>query len=513
VSFRARLTLALMAVAAAPLAMVGYGVRREMVARLDVESDRRVRAVESALTVRLAELRDSDHRRLGALATDLAVDNRFRMAIIGGSAERRWLLDWAPAAMKSAGFAVLRVQDSDGRIMSSGQFRNEFDRLAPEAPRAVASTPARSAVFDARTPDGTVRALVTTTEFTVRGERFTLTGGAGFDSAAVAALSPDASIVALLAIESPPASLLPPPSFSLPYVDESAAPTPGSARFVLVPDSGPTQALKAGVERWTLGALGIALLVAALVAAVLGRVIAAPITQLADRTARLERTNAMGDVARQVNHDIKNGLAPIRNVLRHLSQTAESHPANLATVFGERRATLEAGLEYLDQLSRNYARLSPALTRGSTDPRPVVHDVARGVNGTTVDVNMPDALPSVRTDAVVLHRILDNLVSNAVDALGGKPGIVTIAAETLGDDGERRVRFIVTDTGRGMTRDELDRAFNDFYTTKPAGTGLGLSVVRRLLTDVGGSVRAETTLGKGSTFTVDIPAVPVLEPK
>jgi signal transduction histidine kinase len=83
--------------------------------------------------------------------------------------------------------------------------------------------------------------------------------------------------------------------------------------------------------------------------------------------------------------------------------------------------------------------------------------------------------------------------------------VITVAAEPVGDGGERRVRFTVSDTGRGMTRGELDRAFDDFYTTKAAGTGLGLSVVRRLLADVGGSVKAETAPGEGTTFTVEIP--------
>ena len=106
---------------------------------------------------------------------------------------------------------------------------------------------------------------------------------------------------------------------------------------------------------------------------------------------------------------------------------------------------------------------------------------------------------------MVLRRILDNLVSNAVDALEGKPGTVTIGAQAIGIGADRRVRFTVADTGRGMTRQELDRAFDDFHTTKPNGTGLGLSVVRRLLTDVGGAVRAETAPGEGSTFTVDLP--------
>jgi signal transduction histidine kinase len=56
-----------------------------------------------------------------------------------------------------------------------------------------------------------------------------------------------------------------------------------------------------------------------------------------------------------------------------------------------------------------------------------------------------------------------------------------------------------------MTRAELERAFDDFYTTKPDGTGLGLSIVRRLVQDLGGTLRVETEPGSGSTFTVELP--------
>jgi signal transduction histidine kinase len=331
------------------------------------------------------------------------------------------------------------------------------------------------------------------------------------------------------------------------YANDAAIAQETTARLVLVPDTGPTLALKAGVTRWLLITLGGTLLVAGAIATLLGRVISAPLVALSDRTARLdldrldqrfatgrddelgalertldaltgrlrtsvarlreaERAAATGDVARQVNHDIKNGLAPIRNVLRHLGQTAERHPDALAATFLERRGTLESSVAYLDALARNYARLSPTLSHGPTDPRPVVLAVARGVTTAQVEVRLPDALPPVRTDAVVLHRILDNLVSNAVDALEGAAGTVTVGAEAVDDADEPRVRFTVADTGRGMTREELAHAFDDFHTTKPAGTGLGLSVVRRLLTDVGGSVRAETAPGEGTTFTVEVPA-------
>ncbi|MGH7654574.1 MAG: ATP-binding protein [Gemmatimonadaceae bacterium] len=551
-SFRARFTLALLTIAILPLAILGYGVQREMTTRLDDDAARRVDAARAALASGLSATIAADRARLQSLASDLAADNRFRIGLANAdSPDRRWLLDWASGAMKLAGFAVLQVQDSTGRVLSAGQFRNDYDRVAPALPRAIAAFPVNAAVVDARTPGGVARALTTAAGFTVRGERFTVVGGAPFDSARVARLSTDGTVAALLTVAGAPLPDGAVTADSLPYVDDAApdgALSTTAARLVLVADNGPTRALKAGVVRWLLVTLGTTLLVAIVVATLLGHFVSAPIAELAGRTARLdlgkldqkfstgrddelgtlertldaltgrlrtsvarlreaERAAATGDLARQVNHDIKNGLAPIRNVLRHLAQTAEREPATLAAVYAERRGTLEASVEYLDELARTYARLSPALGRGATDPRPVVLEVARGVTGATIELRMPDVLPRVRADAVVLHRILDNLVSNAVDALEGKPGTVTVGAESVGIGAERCVRFTISDTGRGMTRAELDRAFNDFYTTKPAGTGLGLSVVRRLLTDVGGSVRAETAPGEGSTFTIEIPAV------
>ena len=546
-SFQARLTLAFALIAVLPLAILGLGVRREMTARLDAEAARRVDAVSSAVTTRLTSAIEADRRRLEAMASDLANDNRFRVAIAdANSPERRWLIDWASTAMIPAGFVVLQLQDSAGRILSSGQFRNDFDRIAPALSAATAATVARSAVVDARTPEGFTRALVAVADFSVRGETFTIAGGAPFDSARVAQLSTDATIGSVLTtadMQAPPGAVT---ATTIPYVDEARAHV-GSAAIQLIGDSGPLVALRRGVTRWLIVALGTTLIVALTLATLLGRLVSAPIADLARRTATLdldkldqkfasgredevgalertldeltrrlrssvsrlreaERAAATGDLARQINHDVKNGLAPIRNVLRHLSQVAEREPQTLAAIYAERRETLESSVEYLDQLARNYARLSPALGAGRTDPRPVVLEVARGVNTARVELQMNDVLPPVRADAVVLRRILDNLVTNAVDALEGKPGTITIGAHAVGTNAERRVRFTVTDTGRGMTRQELDRAFADFYTTKPTGTGLGLSVVRRLLTDVGGSVRAETTPGKGSTFMVDIPA-------
>jgi two-component system NtrC family sensor kinase len=122
-----------------------------------------------------------------------------------------------------------------------------------------------------------------------------------------------------------------------------------------------------------------------------------------------------------------------------------------------------------------------------------------------VRTRLANALPRVAADPLVLRRILENLVSNAVDSLGPEGGSVTIATESVAGGG---VRITVTDTGSGMTREELSRAFDDFHTTKRGGTGLGLSIVRRLVTDLHGSLRIETEPGVGTTAIVTLDSPP-----
>jgi signal transduction histidine kinase len=112
----------------------------------------------------------------------------------------------------------------------------------------------------------------------------------------------------------------------------------------------------------------------------------------------------------------------------------------------------------------------------------------------------------VPADPLALRRILENLVGNALDSLAGRgDGVVTLASEAVGPPEARAVRLSVSDNGPGMTRAELDRAFDDFHTTKEGGTGLGLSIVRRLALDLGGALRIETAPGTGTRAILDLP--------
>jgi signal transduction histidine kinase len=182
-------------------------------------------------------------------------------------------------------------------------------------------------------------------------------------------------------------------------------------------------------------------------------------------------------------------------------------PGNLPAIFRERQGTLESSVAYLENLSRNYARLSPALDRAETETGGLLREIARGFSSSAaIEVRPAESCPTVRADGVVLRRILENLVSNAIDAARETGGGVVVSSEAIQRENHAWVRLTVADTGKGMSQEQLERAFDDFFTTKEGGTGLGLSVVRRLVADLGGSLRVETAPGQGSRFIVELPA-------
>jgi signal transduction histidine kinase len=118
-----------------------------------------------------------------------------------------------------------------------------------------------------------------------------------------------------------------------------------------------------------------------------------------------------------------------------------------------------------------------------------------------VHISDAAATAAVTGDEPSVRRILHNLISNAIESLPDHSGTVTAAVE----DGADTVTISITDTGRGMSAGELDRAFRDFHTTKESGTGLGLSSVRRLVMELNGSLRASSSPGAGSRFEISLP--------
>jgi two-component system, NtrC family, nitrogen regulation sensor histidine kinase NtrY len=492
-TFRTRLLTAFGVVVLIPLLVFGFGIRREMARRITGEYERRVNTLVSVINADLARETDRVAARLAAMKTALGDDIQFRnFALRGGN--REYVLDYAGAAMRLAGLDYLQLQDDEARILSSGHFRNEFDRLGPpvHAPALVRAAAA----------EGPFLALVTSDSFSISGNAYRLAGGVMVDSVFLARLARDPELGVQLALPTDTAAAdtgrLVVGEIVLPYVD--AADGPGRverARIEITRSSALLTALQRNVNLWFLVAVLVAALAALLLAGWLSTRISTPVEA---GMREMERRAAIGDLARQVNHDVKNGLAPLRNVFRHLVQVAREEPEQLPQVFTERQGTVESSINYLETLAANYAKLSPQSDRKATDVNAVVRDTVAGSGG-GVKTQLADGLPSVSADALVLRRIIENLMNNALDSLDGKNGAVMVKTE----EGRGLVRVIVSDSGRGMNKADLDRAFDDFYTTKPGGTGLGLSIVRRLVIDSGGSLKVETEPGKGSRFIVELP--------
>jgi signal transduction histidine kinase len=236
----------------------------------------------------------------------------------------------------------------------------------------------------------------------------------------------------------------------------------------------------------------------------------------AEKLREAERRATLGEMARQVNHDIRNGLAPIRNIVRHMAQIVADTPERAAAVFAERQSALESSVSYLESLADNYARISIRPTSELCDLGAVALDVARGMSGRSgvaVSAIVAPGLAPIEADPVGLRRIVENLVRNACESLtgpgarAGGAGEVRVLVDNAADeDGQPGVRLVVSDSGPGIPSEVLGKIFQDFYTTKQRGAGLGLSIVRRLVTDFRGRVRADSVVGEGATFTVWLPS-------
>jgi signal transduction histidine kinase len=509
-----------------------------------------VSSLSSVIEADLSRQSNAIKRRLESLAADLARDNRFRLALRGDGAARRYLLDYAGEAMKLSGLSMLQIQDSTGRILSSGHFRNEFDQLQPNLAPLLSGAPGSLALVRTRTPEAPLLVLARADSFPVGSARFSIVGGVSAGAGLLDSLAraPDLSLSLVYdGNVAPSSSSRVLREISLPYVDllsETAA--LDTARLVISQSLDTLEALRQSVNRWFLIALVITTAAALALATWLSSTISHPLRELARKTSRIdldrldqsfesertdeigalshllgdmtdrlrsssvklrevERRAAVGDLARQVNHDIKNGLAPIRNVLRHLAQVGRQDPQLLPSLFEDRRSTLESSVEYLETLARNYARLSPELDRRPCNINAVIDQVLRNTtsDGTEIRARLEEPLPPVLGDDLTLRRILENLIGNAVDSFAGKSGgLVTISTERIPSD---RLRITVADSGPGMSRDQLEHAFDDFYTTKPGGTGLGLSIVRRLVMDLDGAIRIETEPGAGTRVILEVP--------
>jgi signal transduction histidine kinase len=237
------------------------------------------------------------------------------------------------------------------------------------------------------------------------------------------------------------------------------------------------------------------------------------LVQQKDRTLQAERVAAWRELARRLAHELKNPLFPLQVTVENLMRAKQKSPEMFEEVFHEGTATLLAEIDNLKTIIGRFSEFSkmPQPQRQPTQVNDVVLSVLRVFhaqlrgndkeqNQITVRTELAEALPEISADPDLLHRALQNLVLNAIDAMP-QGGELTIRTATLGD----RIEISVSDTGSGLTQEECGRLFTPYYTTKQHGTGLGLAIVQSVVSDHGGKISVESTKEKGTTFRIELP--------
>lgn len=226
------------------------------------------------------------------------------------------------------------------------------------------------------------------------------------------------------------------------------------------------------------------------------------------RSAEAER--AWTSMARELAHQLGTPLSSLQGWLEVLKLPPGERPASLADA--DVADAIEEDLERLERVSHRFELIGREPELRSVRVQKIVRDLERYLaarlprlgRGVELVVDVPDSLPPVRGNEVLLVWALENVVKNALDALAGRGGRISIYAREVSGR-TRHVSLRIRDTGPGVDPEIRDRIFEPGMTTKSAGWGVGLALSRRIIHGVHRG-RIELLDGTGgATFQVRLP--------
>lgn len=220
---------------------------------------------------------------------------------------------------------------------------------------------------------------------------------------------------------------------------------------------------------------------------------------------KAEREMAWREMAKQVAHEIKNPLTPVKLSIQHLRQAFHDNDKNFPQLLEQVTKTAIEQIEALSRIASQFARFArmPEHREEDVDIQEVVSEAVK-LFDEHKDLEMRFAHVSgptvVRGDREELRRAFINILRNAVQAMNEK-GTIVIGTE---EDGEV-YRISITDSGPGIPRDILPRLFEPNFSTKSEGMGLGLAIVKKTIDDHRGQIEVRSQIGKGTTVQVSLP--------
>ena len=219
------------------------------------------------------------------------------------------------------------------------------------------------------------------------------------------------------------------------------------------------------------------------------------------RALEAERLRAFRETARQVAHELKNPLTPIRFAVARLQRGV---PADLRDAVD----VLRTETERLERMARSFAQFGrlPEGPAADVDVNELVRSTARSTvpHHVQLDVQVDPGIPMVAGHHDALSRALSNVLLNAVEACGNG-GRISVTVRRAGAAEGEAVEIAVRDTGCGIPAEQLERIWEPYVTHKAGGTGLGLAIARQTITAHGGTVDAASAPGVGTEVRFVLP--------
>jgi nitrogen fixation/metabolism regulation signal transduction histidine kinase len=234
------------------------------------------------------------------------------------------------------------------------------------------------------------------------------------------------------------------------------------------------------------------------------------LTEQRDRLVQTERVAAWRELARRLAHELKNPLFPLQITVENLVRARKVDPREFDEVFRESTRTLLAELANMKMIIGRFSDFAkmPAPQLQAVDLNDVVDRALKLFESQLGPPSTPpiitrtvldETLKPIQADPDLLHRAVQNLILNALDAM---PAGGTLTVRTQAIKGGARLE--VSDTGKGLTKEECERLFTPYYTTKQHGTGLGLAIVQSVVSDHGGKISVESEPERGTTFKIEL---------
>jgi nitrogen fixation/metabolism regulation signal transduction histidine kinase len=243
------------------------------------------------------------------------------------------------------------------------------------------------------------------------------------------------------------------------------------------------------------------------------------------KLAQQERELAWREMARQVAHEIKNPLTPMKLSIQHLRRAFEQERAQAGGAISERftdgfdriTSTLIEQIEALARIANEFSSFARLPTRvpEPLDLNEVIREAVRlmreeaeEADDVTIECDLHDAPLVVEADHEELRRIYINLMKNAIQAIPDhREGRVVLRTGPMPGEGDAApaARSTITDNGTGIPPDVREKIFQPSFSTKTSGTGLGLAIAKKTIEELDGTIGFETAEGEGTTFWIRLP--------